>query len=459
MPSEPAPRRLAAVVPAVVTLLLLAPALFRGEHPWLEFGLPGVYSGDEPHYLVLINSLIEDGDLDLANNYDALHAGRRAAGRRWAQLRTLDHHTSFVRDGRQTFWPEVYDAAAPAESWAPDDADRLRPPLRPGACALPPGVPEYSYHQPGVAFLLGPVLWPLRGTRYVEPAAILCSSLAVVAAFFLFRSLVRGYTADESVIDAVSAVAFLGTPAWFYGRSLFLEGFLLLFVTGAYALALRRNAALLPGVLLALALQLKAYAFVLALPLFAHYALCRQWRRGAAFGAVLAAGVFAVLATNKACYGGWLTPPQPFVRGDVTAASLGLLFSPCSGVLWFAPVVPAALCCWPRFVRRRPHDALVLGSAAALMYLTLAHYAGWHGAAFGPRYLTPVLPLVFAALAVPAAPGVAHCWPLPRLVVGLLAAVSVAVNAAGAVWYTCYWLKHPAIELAAWLFPGWKMAG
>ena len=59
-------------------VLLLLPH-FMTIRPWsLTFKLGYVISGDEPHYLLLIGSLIEDGDVDLANNYDAVHAGRRA---------------------------------------------------------------------------------------------------------------------------------------------------------------------------------------------------------------------------------------------------------------------------------------------------------------------------------------------------------------------------------------------
>lgn len=35
----------------------------------LVLALPRVLSGDSPHYLVGVNSLIEDGDFDLTNNY------------------------------------------------------------------------------------------------------------------------------------------------------------------------------------------------------------------------------------------------------------------------------------------------------------------------------------------------------------------------------------------------------
>ena len=57
--------------------MLLVPHFFShyGAAPPLRLGLPRVFSGDEPHYLVMLNSLLRDGDLDLANNYQAVAAG------------------------------------------------------------------------------------------------------------------------------------------------------------------------------------------------------------------------------------------------------------------------------------------------------------------------------------------------------------------------------------------------
>ncbi len=85
---------------AGLALLLLAPfCVSRSEGKPISLGLPGVLSGDEPHYLVLINSLISDGDFDLANNYQDVHRGGPQAGRIFAgQL--LDHHVNWYEDGR-----------------------------------------------------------------------------------------------------------------------------------------------------------------------------------------------------------------------------------------------------------------------------------------------------------------------------------------------------------------------
>src|SRR5262249_62238810 len=87
-----------------------------------------------------------------------------------------------------------------------------------------------------------------------------------------------GMTAAGRVVMAVTAVAFLGTPVWFYGRSLFMESFLLGFLVGAYALALRKDWNLLPGILLGCAVQLKPHFALFAVPLLADRVLRRQWR-------------------------------------------------------------------------------------------------------------------------------------------------------------------------------------
>ena len=56
-----------------VAALLLAPLCVSGPVPGAGtplsyFVKPMVHSGDEPHYLVLINSVVRDGDIDVANN-------------------------------------------------------------------------------------------------------------------------------------------------------------------------------------------------------------------------------------------------------------------------------------------------------------------------------------------------------------------------------------------------------
>ena len=93
-----------------LALLLLAPlGVSRSLQRDFSPGLPGVRSGDEPHYLVLINSVISDGDFDLANNYRDMHrggpqAGRVFAGRRSIIMSTGMRATVSSSGGKPTRW-------------------------------------------------------------------------------------------------------------------------------------------------------------------------------------------------------------------------------------------------------------------------------------------------------------------------------------------------------------------
>ena len=97
-------------LPVLISLLLLLPLLFGSRHSTapLHLGLPRVYSGDEPHYLVLINSVVLDGDLDLANNYAAVHRGEPQAGNDFSGA-ALDHHTVWFEGGSRKEWRQIYE--------------------------------------------------------------------------------------------------------------------------------------------------------------------------------------------------------------------------------------------------------------------------------------------------------------------------------------------------------------
>src|SRR5262249_45684788 len=137
----------------LISLFLLLPLLFGSPHSTapLHLGLPRVYSGDEPHYLVIINSIILDGDLDLANNYAAIHMGSPQAGED-SSGRALIHHTVWFESGSRKEWWRIYEVN-PA-LWDRDNEGHPVPRLRAGQAAPLDGHPEFSSHPPGVALLL-----------------------------------------------------------------------------------------------------------------------------------------------------------------------------------------------------------------------------------------------------------------------------------------------------------------
>jgi hypothetical protein len=433
--------------PVFAVVLLLLPLRFTGRPTAVpEPGSPVVVGGDEPHYLVLINSLLSDGDLNLANNYESVHRGGMDAGKLASERRFIEHHTLYLVDGRPVHWYEVHGAMPEAHDWAVNADGRFGAPVWPGAAAPPAGAAEYSSHQPGMAFLLAPVLLPFRGTPVLESMALLCSGLATVAAFFFFRRLLRHLQAPERAVNLISLIAFLGTTVWFYGRSLFPESFLLLCSCGACTLAITGGSVWLCGVFVAVAIQLKAYYVLLAVPLGIDFLAHRQWRGLAVFSSIVMASIALFLVQNQIFFGDWRTSAQAFVPGSFMDGAVGLLFSRQWGLLFFSPIVVMALACWPSLVRAYRREALLLGSVAFINFCLIANYQTWYGGnCVGPRYLVPFIPFLFAALAAPGCSPMTWRFPTKAafFVLGLL---SVYANADAAIRAGRYWGTNPLVH-------------
>ena len=148
---------------------------------------PLVLSGDSPHYLVIVNSLLSDGDLDVSNNYLQAEKGSLDAGTRF-RGKSLDHHVDHAKGGR-----------------------------------------EYSWHSPYLPLLLAAFAWPLRGTPWVEPACIWLTMLAGIATIWLFGLLIESRCLkDRSGSAGAQSLLLLAlaTPLWCYSRDLWTEAWL-----------------------------------------------------------------------------------------------------------------------------------------------------------------------------------------------------------------------------------------
>jgi hypothetical protein len=91
----------------------------------------------------------------------------------------------------------------------------------------------------------------------------------------------------------------------------------------------------------------------------------------------------------------------------------GLLFSPSRGLIVWAPLVVLAVLgalAWPRWPEDRG-ARLALAAAPLVLLVVMSGYPNWHGGWFpGPRYLLPVLPLLFALAARGAESALARPW-------------------------------------------------
>ena len=320
---------------------------------------PAGPQGDEPHYLVMAQSLLSDGDLDLRDEFAQREYAGFFAG-------TLQPHTS----------PR-------------SPAGRM-----------------YPVHTPGLAVLLLPA-YALGG---YPGARLFMSALAALTAVLVHR-LVRESTGHAAVATAAWAIFTFTPPFAFYAVALYPEVPAAL-ATAAFLLLARRDPGPAAAVVAGLGAAALPWLHPRLLPLAAlglALTLARRcpWPARAAAAAAFLASVTVLLfffqshygrASISAAYGPGFSADVSLRRIPWGAA--GLLLDRQFGLLAVAPVfvlAPAgAVALW----RWRPGDAMRAALLGAATFAGGAAFSMWWGGACPPaRFVVPALPALTLALA------------------------------------------------------------
>jgi hypothetical protein len=375
--------RLAFVTLAVLALAIFAIFLARGSNVRWSANRAAVIAaivyalvipatswkvdGDEPHYLLITESILRDGDLDLANQYRARDT---ASGR-----------TDLVR--------------------FPDDP-------------IGPNGEQYSRHAPFLSLLMAPgyAIGGLHG------------ALAVIALFgvLLVRSTIR-WMEDEGVPDNSARAVFpffaFAPPVLFYATRMWPEVpaafFLVEGLRGVRAHRANRWMPAVTGLVL-----LKARFGLVAIALVAAGIRTRR-ALGSSGTRAIALAVLAVPLIVMWAYSvhSWreLVPmhPMSYVRGF-----FGLLVDGMSGIAFQAPFYLCGLAAIVRW--RQTPRGFRLGILASLLYL---FYLLPRQEAFG-NYAPPLRYLVFMLPVL--ALGAAWLWErIPRGVIAIFAAWTIGL--------------------------------
>ena len=382
----------------------------EGPWPFLVFGLALVAlflltpqfaaeldppTGDEPFYLQMAQSLLHDGDLDMANNY--------------AQSDYLD------------FYPKVT-TRPPFRGWEsfpwdlpPHQSNTVRPGL-------------YEKHGAGLAVLVAPAY--LVGGRL--GTVLFMNLLAALLAANIFL-LAREFTGNlKASLVATLGLAFT-SPLLPYSFLIFPAVPAALMAVYAFRrirLSPANHAWQLAGASLSLAFLpwLHAGYLLLSLPLFGYF-LARNWssRRALALGLIPIAiagaaflyyyySLYATIIPNYGDHAGF-----DFGAGTLSG-SLGLFLDQQWGLVTYSPFYLVALAGIILIFQRRRREVPWLLAATVPTFLFFASYRQWWGEWCPPaRYLVPILP--FAA--APAALALGEVGRLGKSLSGLFLAVSL----------------------------------
>jgi hypothetical protein len=315
--------------------------------------------GDEPHYLMVADSLLRDGDVSLERDY--------AEGRyRPFHPRPLEpHYRVRGRDGA-----------------------------------------IYSLHALGLSLLILPA-FALGGYPAVS---LFMAALAALLAREV-RALVRSWTGAPGVAQGVAWIVALSPPLVHYAGLVFTEVPAALLV----ALALRRaetlvqarpGAALAWGAAVAFLPWLNVRYGLLTIVLLLYTASRRPpFRTAALVLGPVAASVLALALYHWTLYG-FFDPRLVYGRRpEFSAATLpegvpGLMFDQEFGLLVYAPVFVLALPGLVHLWRARPDRGALVAALAAAVVLLAGSWHMWRGG-FNPpaRFLVPVLPVLAVAVA------------------------------------------------------------
>jgi hypothetical protein len=321
--------------------------------------------GDEPHYLIITQSLLRDGDIRIENNY--------------------------------------------AEN---QNRDYFPAPLRPHYGA--PGVTgaRYSVHAPGVSVAIAPAF-----ALFGYPGVVVFLALVAALGSALLWHTSYQLTGEASGAWFGWASGALTVPFFFRGFAVYPDGLaatLALFaavplvesrVSNKRWIAIGAALAAMPWLHARFAIISATLASVLLLRLIGS---SESRARIVPLLLVPVMSAIAWFAFFRILYGTF-DPSTPY-GGDVqtTAANIltglpALLFDQQFGALPNAPVYAFCFAGLFALARRRPRLATELVAVVLPYVLVVATFRDWWGGASGPvRYLTPVLPLL-------ALPG-AHLW-------------------------------------------------
>lgn len=311
-------------------------------------GLPGVISGDEPHYLVATTSLVNDHDYYVENNYEnAYHNDGCDLGFRYRNTTnpTIPPHIQLVDPVKHRALPTIFGKT---------HEENVRVMYEQYNATIVRWVPNRPI---GLPFFSSLFLWPFKDTCFIEHGAIY---LSVVISFLgiIFFYLISVYYAKKHIAEQykelpnnenekrsiIIALCFtyifaFATQYWHYSKTYFPDIYIATFLLMSYYFFFIKKQSILPGFLIALGYSMKS-PFGMYLVLFPLALIIRkEWKRCYYF--VLG----TILPLGGVFYYNWLLSGNIFYSAQAGALSFGnyvhgifvWLFHPVFGLITFAP--------------------------------------------------------------------------------------------------------------------------
>jgi len=334
-------------------------------------------TGDEPHYIIVAKSIIEDMDVKLANNYvnDPIWSG-------------LDWHTVQGVDG------------------------------------------YYSSHGIGLPLLLTPFYY--FGGVFLSQ--VFLSFLSALLVMYIYKTCLKvvSDTRTSLLVSSIFGFASLIVP---YSNQIFPEiPMALILILSTYYICLKQvknpKLLLILGALIGYSPFLKTAYAVFIVP-FTIYIVGTsrnsRVKRSEAYLIPIAVLGLALMAYQEVAFGNPLRTPQTFEAGNVLNGLFGLIFDRYFGLFTYSPVLALSIFGISRFYCKSKGAFAVASTSFSALYLTSSLWVAWQGGWSHPaRLIIPVVPLGALPLAFSVSRYHRRAW--FRLLLSLSTALSLLIN-------------------------------
>ncbi len=379
-------------------------ALVCGTNPparHLEVVTPYAVSGDEPHFIMVVNSILFDHRLELQDEYFRVRRGGLEAGTHW-RVGLPDHHTIVVNrwTGAHATWFNLHRRT-------PATASRFPTPMLLGLASPSPEIYEVSSHPVAYPAMLAAMIAPFRpAPEEVERDAGVAMVVICWAGCLLVFLIARRAGLNRTTSLMAAALLGLASPWLPFARSYYSEPAIgLALAAGLWAY--QEDRPVLAALAIAAAAIIKPPYAVVGAGFVLESLWNQRWRAAALMSLTLALCGAGLMSFNY-----WLARTLVIsgnlVGTEAVADSLRPMYRTMlgsqHGLLLFAPwVVLAPL----GLGLRRTHDGSDPSRLTRRMVIPLlllfVMFAGVPfspGACYGPRYWVPVLPWLALAAAI-----------------------------------------------------------
>jgi len=369
--------------------------------------------GDEPHYLVMINSLLLKHDLQVKSVYDDVDRGGPEAGV-LARGTELDRHAIIInrRTGHRAMRMLWYNAGP---EFAPS-----------------PEVYELPEHPAGFPILMALAVAPMQPrAREVEPDVgfilMLIAWLGVVATYFVGRRVGMG----RGWAMLAASILFAASPWLAYSRAYFAESTIgMALILGLWALL--SDLPILAALAAAAGAMMKAPFALVGAGFLLEEVREKRWKDAIKIAVVLGFPVLEILAYNS-----WLH--QSVLTLSLTwsfqfSQLVDTLVGSVEGLLLYAPwTIFGFLACARAFVSLSKSSRLARTMALPLfLYMIVLSSVGFGaGYCYGPRYWVAFLPW----LALGTVEAIRAAGRYQRAVCAVLVLFAIAMAVPGALRY------------------------